>query len=29
MRDGALAVREQFLSESNRSIALRGEKVKQ
>jgi beta-aspartyl-dipeptidase (metallo-type) len=28
MRDGALVVREQFLSESNRSIALRGMKVK-
>jgi beta-aspartyl-dipeptidase (metallo-type) len=28
MRDGALVIREQFLSESNRSIALRGEKVK-
>jgi beta-aspartyl-dipeptidase (metallo-type) len=28
MRDGALVIREQFLAESNRSIALRGEKVK-
>ncbi|HEV7428824.1 MAG TPA: amidohydrolase family protein [Thermoanaerobaculia bacterium] len=28
MRDGALVIGEQFLSESNRSIALRGEKVK-
>jgi beta-aspartyl-dipeptidase (metallo-type) len=28
MRDGALVMREQFLAESNRSIALRGEKVK-
>jgi beta-aspartyl-dipeptidase (metallo-type) len=28
MRGGALAMREQFLAESNRSIALRGEKVK-
>jgi beta-aspartyl-dipeptidase (metallo-type) len=27
-RDGALTMREQFLAESNRSIALRGEKVK-
>jgi beta-aspartyl-dipeptidase (metallo-type) len=27
-RDGALVMREQFLAESNRSIALRGEKVK-
>jgi beta-aspartyl-dipeptidase (metallo-type) len=28
MRDGALVMREQFLAESNRSIMLRGEKVK-
>jgi beta-aspartyl-dipeptidase (metallo-type) len=28
MRDGALVMREQFLPHSNRSIALRGEKVK-
>jgi adenine deaminase len=28
LRDGALVMREQFLAESNRSIALRGEKVK-
>jgi beta-aspartyl-dipeptidase (metallo-type) len=28
MRDGTLVMREQFLGESNRSIALRGEKVK-
>ena len=28
VRDGALVMREQFLAESNRSIALRGEKVK-
>jgi beta-aspartyl-dipeptidase (metallo-type) len=28
MRDGALVMREQFLAESNRSIVLRGEKVK-
>jgi beta-aspartyl-dipeptidase (metallo-type) len=28
MRDGTLVMREQFLAESNRSITLRGEKVK-